>query len=77
MHIVCALLLHFVVHEHWPDLPISLRVTSLALGQSYDFPSAREVTLKIGVNKSYAPFEYHMIQNKTKHDKTVCIFYGL
>ena len=28
------------------DLPISSRVTSLALGQSYDCPSASDVTLE-------------------------------
>ena len=30
---------------HMIDLPISFKVASLALGQSYDCPSAREVTL--------------------------------
>ena len=30
----------------WSVLPISFRVTSLALGQSYDCPSAIEATLK-------------------------------
>ena len=44
-------------------LPISFRVTSLALGQSYDCPSASEVTLKdMGKINKY--------QTTTKHKKT-------
>ena len=39
-------LLCFVVVKYHPILPISFRVTSQALGQSYDCPSASEVTLK-------------------------------
>ena len=35
-----------VVADNWLILPISFRVTSLALGQSYDCPSASEVILK-------------------------------
>ena len=31
---------------HWSVIPISFRVSSLALGQSYDCPSASETTLK-------------------------------
>ena len=37
---------HFVVCCYLPNIPISFRVTSLALGQSYDCPSASEVTLQ-------------------------------
>ena len=40
---------------YWNNLPISFRVTSLALGQSYDCPSASEATLKDMVNISNAP----------------------
>ena len=36
----------FVAIWYWLLLPIPFRVTSLALGQSYDSPSASEVTLK-------------------------------
>ena len=62
IHVVYAIkyvhgftLLYFVYHHHpqflsyWIQrlpLPISFRVASLALGQSYDCPSAREATLK-------------------------------
>ena len=33
-----------VLFQYRLSLPISSRVTSLALGQSYDFPNAREIT---------------------------------
>ena len=39
-------LLCFVVVQLWLIWPIHIRVASLALGQSYDCPSASEVTLK-------------------------------
>ena len=45
IHMVSSCLC-LVVVEYWLILPISLRVTSLALGQSYDCPSACEVTLR-------------------------------
>ena len=38
-------LLRFIVVWYWSILPISFSVASLALGQSYDCPSASEVTL--------------------------------
>ena len=46
-------------------LPISFRVTSLALGQSYDCPSISEVTLKN--------------MGKIQHNKTwaICVFLGM
>ena len=50
-------------------LPISLRVASLALGQSYDCHSASEVTLKdMGEIDHY--------QTKTKHNKVykLCVY---
>ena len=37
---------HICCGKYWLIITISLRVTSLALGQSYDCPSASEVTLK-------------------------------
>ena len=47
----------------WGCLPISFRVSSLALGQSYDCPSAGEVILKdMGKITHYL--------TTTKHDKT-------
>ena len=45
------------------DFPISIRLTSLALWQSNDCPSASKATL--------------MNHNKAKHNKTVCIFLGI
>ena len=42
--------------------PISLAVTSLALGQSYDYPSANDVTLK-----DIGKMEPNL--TTTKHDK--------
>ena len=45
MNMVCALLIFVMVGYQW-ILPISLRVTSLALGKSNDCPSASETTLK-------------------------------
>ena len=45
MHMVCGLL-YFVVVKNWFNLPISFRITSRALGQSGDCPSACEVTPK-------------------------------
>ena len=84
--------------------PISFRITSMALGQSYDCPSASEVILKDmgkcitwihkhwwhNQNKALKPCGYSMgytllpvmifaahLSHKSKHDKTVCIFYGI
>ena len=61
-------LYHRFVWLHVIYLPISLRVTSLALGQSHDCPSANEVTLKYmgKVSRNLTT---------TKHNKTkdVCI----
>ena len=42
---IALILLCVVGVGHWPLLPISFRVTSQALGQSYDCPSACEVIL--------------------------------
>ena len=52
------------------SLPISFRVASLALGQSYDCPSASEVTLK--------DMKIDWQQTTPKHNKAriVCIFPG-
>ena len=63
------------------NLLVSLRVTSLVLGQTYDFPSASEITLKnMGIRcYSYAKIWYHTLHNdnKTKYNKTMSIFYGI
>ena len=52
------------------SLPISFRVASLALGQSYDCPSASEVTLK--------DMKTDWQQTTPKHNKAriLCIFLG-
>ena len=51
MHVVLLSFILLGLHSrfyqiHLIHLPIFFRVTSLALGQSYDFPSASDVTLK-------------------------------
>ena len=48
---------------------ISFRVASLALGQSYDYPSAREVTLKDMGNSDHSLIT-------TKQVQTMCITVG-
>ena len=60
------------------DFPISIRLTSLALWQSNDCPSASKETL-MNMDKyfmwiHYGQLHYH---NKAKHNKTVCIFLGI
>ena len=60
------------------DLPISIRLTSLALWQSDDCPSASKATLmnmdKYFIWIHYEGLHYH---NKAKHNKTVSIFLGI
>ena len=50
------------------DFPISIRLTSLALWQSNDCPSA---------SKMWIHYEQLHNHNKAKHNKTVCIFLGI
>ena len=50
------------------------RVTSLALGQSYDCPSASEATLKNNGKWIRSPQEGWYMYNQ---NKTVCLFYGI
>ena len=76
VHGLCFVLVvffFFFLVMYWPIMPTSLMVTSLALGQSYDCPSASKVPWRIWVNKSQ-DFTNHY---KTRHNKTVCIFYGI
>ena len=55
-------------------LPISFRISSLALWQSYDCLNATEATL-MNMNP---PENYDIIATKwIKHKKIVCIFYGI
>ena len=60
------------------DFPISIRLTSLALWQSNDCPSASKATL-MNMDKHFMWIHYERlhIHNKAKHNKTVCIFLGI
>ena len=57
------------------DCPISIRLTSLALWQSKDCPSASKATL-MNMDKYLMWIHYERLHNhnKAKHNKTVCIF---
>ena len=59
------------------DFPISIRLTSLALWQSNDCPSASKSTL-MNMDKYFMWIHYERLHNhnKAKHNKTVCIFLG-
>ena len=59
------------------DFPISIRLTSLALWQSNDCPSASKATL-MNMDKYFMWIHYERLHNhnKAKHNKTVCIFRG-
>ena len=60
------------------DFPISTRLTSLALWQSNDCPSASKATL-MNMDKYFMWIHYGRLHNhnKAKHNKTVCIFLGI
>ena len=60
------------------DFPISIRLTSLALWQSDDCPSASKATL-MNMDKYFIWIHYQRLHNhnKAKHNKTVCIFLGI
>ena len=60
------------------DFPISIRLTSLALWQSDDCPSAGKATL-MNLDKYFMWNHYERLHNhnKAKHNKTVCIFIGI
>ena len=60
------------------DFPISIRLTSLALWQSNDCPSASKATL-MNMDKYFMWIHYERLhnRNKAKHNKTVCIFLGI
>ena len=60
------------------DFPISIRLTSLALWQSNDCPSASKATL-MNMDKCFMWIHYGRLHNhnKAKHSKTVCIFRGI
>ena len=60
------------------DFPISIRLTSLALWQSNDFPSASQATL-MNMDTYFIWIHYERLHNhnKAKHNKTVCIFLGI
>ena len=60
------------------DFPISIRLTSLALWQSNDCPSASKATL-MNMDKYFMWIHNQRMHNhnKAKHNKTVCIFLGI
>ena len=60
------------------DFPISIRLTSLALWQSNDCPSASKATL-MNMDKHFMWIHYEQLHNhnKAKHNKTMCIFLGI
>ena len=60
------------------DFPINIRLTSLALWQSNDCPSASKATL-MNMDKYFMWIHYERLHNhnKAKHNKTVCIFLGI
>ena len=60
------------------DFPISIRLTSLALWQSNDCPSASKAT-PMNMDKYFMWIQYERLHNhnKAKHNKTVCIFLGI
>ena len=60
------------------DFTISIRLTSLALWQSNDCPSASKATL-VNMDKYFMWINYERLHNhnKAKHNKTVCIFLGI
>ena len=60
------------------DFPISIRLTSLALWQSNDCPSASKATL-MNMVKYFMWIHYEGLynHNKAKHNKTLCIFLGI
>ena len=60
------------------DFPISIRLTSLALWQSNDCPSASKATL-MNMDKYFRWIHYERLHNhnKSKHNKTVCLFFGI
>ena len=60
------------------DFPISIRLTSLALRQSNDCPSASKATV-MNMDKYFMWIHYERLHdhNKAKHNKTMCIFLGI
>ena len=60
------------------DFPISIRLTSLALWQSNDCPSASKATL-MNMDKYFMWIHYERLHNHNKamHNETVCIFLGI
>ena len=60
------------------DFHLSIRLTSLALWQSNDCPSASKATL-MNTDKYFMWIHYERLHNhnNAKHNKTVCIFLGI
>ena len=60
------------------DFPISIRLTSLALWQSNDCPSASKAIL-MNMDKYFMLIHYEWLHNhnKVKYNRTMCIFLGI
>ena len=60
------------------DFPISIRLTSVALWQSNDCPSASKAIL-MNMDKYFIWIHYERLHNhnKAEHNKIVCIFLGI
>ena len=60
------------------DYPTSIRLTSLALWQSNDCPSASKAAL-MNMDKYFMWIHYERLHNhiKAKHNKTLCKFLGI
>ena len=65
-------------NERQNGYPVCFRVTSFVLGQSCDCSGTNESTLKnVGLNPHNIAQHSTTWHNKTKYDKTVCVFYGV
>ena len=74
----CALLCFVVAGEWLVLVAIIFRVASLVMGQSNDCTSANEATLK-NIIKWFSGIHIELWyqQNKSRHNKTVCISYKM
>ena len=72
-----------VVVMYQPSLYTSILITSLALGQSYDCPSASEATLIVmgkyitWLTRIWQYNHNDKKKQKKQHNKIVCIFHGI
>ena len=78
IHAIISDELQYIPRNIHTVFPISIRLTSLALWQSNDCPSASKATL-MNMDKYFMWIHYERLHNhnKAKHNKTVCIFLGI